>query len=1013
MLAALACAAMAPGVAEAQRGGSLVLYGLPSAAYSGDTLTFSGYLSSSGNPVSGATIYIKDNVRFGGDSVIKTLRTDSSGYFSGTWTARERSSGAWDFYAVFEGSRDVKKARSSEYSVTVYPRQSGSPDAGYVSRQHEGVLYLDRIPSSASAGDQIRFSGSLTTTSGYSVPDATIYIKDNVRFGSDQVIATLRTDSSGYFAGTWTARERSSGAWDFYAVFDGSQQVTKARSSQYSITVADLSARTSVVLDAPPSSVHVGDAVTFTGTVLAGGRPIQWANVEIREDDRFRPDSFLASGQTGSDGRFAIHWRAEKDLIERDLDIFAEFTGGSGYEKSQSARHQVTVSKFGGSLTLDPVPASARIGEIVTFSGRLSIDGHNPEGAAVYVMDRDRLNPDDMLASAYVDASGRFSANWFVEHVDPTNTIEIYAVFEGGGNLGRLTTCDRGVTWDWGGFCLDVKKLKVLDQAPSQPRPRGEDEYMELYYSLNLRSPHVAIVPTPESYSKVSGHIVPVQEGILMWKPLLEDVHGGKWDVSFEVVHPGGSFRQKPDIIMDLVTSDQDSGCIGEYAGWAQVWENPPSPINTVVCSDGGHGYRSSADVSFIAAHEFIHAMGLGHAFNKPGDMMCSIEDGVPTCGTTAGMSKTPSVLNLEAVGCIYGRDGFPSPNNPVRYEERFRLDGGCRGEGAPGAGTTSTGARPPAKAGGTYDHPGLGISFKAPRGWKITHTSDQPEVPGSLAAVMTGPKMGLMEPTISLKIREHDKTFVAVASERDAEFSKATEHGYDIISRKRGTFAGLPTYEMVVEGPFNDDGTPMGESYLRGSELTIYTGDTAYSFTHINDIVAYAAQYGSFEEMLSSLKIRGMDPTTGADGGTYENEDLGVSFRVPHGWTARDLSGSDPWILALDGPKAGAVSPIMGFGTIEHGMTLDEVASYIDSGYVGSTHGIISVERGTVAGLPSFEVEEGVYSPRGFSHDQRATASAVYTDELLYVFMYMNDAEVYERQVGAFRDLLATVRIR
>ena len=68
--------------------------------------------------------------------------------------------------------------------------------------------------------------------------------------------------------------------------------------------------------------------------------------------------------------------------------------------------------------------------------------------------------------------------------------------------------------------------------------------------------------------------------------------------------------------------------------------------------------------------------MGLGHAFNKPGDVMCSREDTGPTCDLSVRRSATPSSLNLGAVAKIYGTDGFSNPNNPVRYESRFAESG-------------------------------------------------------------------------------------------------------------------------------------------------------------------------------------------------------------------------------------------------------------------------------------------------------------------------------------------------
>ncbi|MDA7953664.1 MAG: hypothetical protein MPJ05_07635 [Nitrosopumilus sp.] len=679
-----ACAALAPGMADAQQyAGVLWLDPVPSTATAGDQVRFSGSLTTtSGHSVRDATIHIKDNVSFGRDSTMMTLRTDSSGYFSGTWTARERSSGAWDFYAVFEGSGDVRKARSSEYSVTVYPGRSGSPDAG--PRQYEGVLRLDRIPSTATVGDLVRFSGSLTTTSGHFVSGSTVRIKDNVSFGSDDTIMSLVTGPSGQFSGTWTARERSSGAWDFYAEFRGSQQVTSARSSEYSITVSGTAA-SKITLDAPPSSVRAGDIVTFTGRAEAGRAPLAGAWIEIREDDPFLPDQLLASGHTGSNGRFAITWDVTAGLVEKDFDVYAELLEGAGHAKSQTPRYTVEVTKYGGSLALDPLPASARIGEPVEFSGALSLEGHRPEGAVIYVKDEDPLNPDDLLATAYVGSDGRFSATWFASDVDEDSVADIYAVFEGDGRLGRLTTCDTGVTFDFGGSCMDTVPLRILPSIapgppdlPPRPDPPGGTGYMKLLFSIDTPGPpHVVIVPSPDSYDKVRGHIIPAEEGIRMWSGMLAERYGGDWDVRIDVLHRNAGFMaEKPDIIMNIVDHDGHQECLSEYSGIAYgvLMPAPTLPIQTVVCSTSGGVRNSNTEVSAISAHEFIHAMGLGHTFDKAGDLMCSVEAAGPTCPYSFTHSSVPSLLNLGSIARIYGSDGYQVPNNDFEFLAKYWL---------------------------------------------------------------------------------------------------------------------------------------------------------------------------------------------------------------------------------------------------------------------------------------------------------------------------------------------------
>jgi len=119
---------------------------------------------------------------------------------------------------------------------------------------------------------------------------------------------------------------------------------------------------------------------------------------------------------------------------------------------------------------------------------------------------------------------------------------------------------------------------------------------------------------------------------------------------------------------MNLVTREMDDSCI-DWSGYAQVSFIPIKPVNTVVCADS---FRPTTQIQGTAAHEFIHAVGLGHSFNKPGDLMCSIENGKYTCGLSFSQEKIPSDFNLAAVGKIYGKDGFLNPNSKISYKEKF-----------------------------------------------------------------------------------------------------------------------------------------------------------------------------------------------------------------------------------------------------------------------------------------------------------------------------------------------------
>ena len=735
--------------AEAQTyTGVLVLDPIASKINTGSTVIFSGQLSTtSGHVVQDATIYIKDDVSFGRDDVIRTFTTDGNGEFYGTWTAQPRSSGAWDFYAEYEGSSQVTEARSATYSVqvsssgsthvtldrvssSVYtgdsvtftgtltsggfalsgrtvwiyeddfgpddPLASGTTDnagrfsikwtanAGTVNTGSEEIyakffgdgqysgdesprqtmsvydkrgssLTLDPIPSRVYAGDTVTFTGTLTS-GGSPLSGRTVAICEDDP-GPDKCLTRGTTDNAGRFSIGWTAEAGTVEIeFDIYAEFDGDGQHAGDESSRRIMDVYDKRG-SFLTLDPIPSRAYAGDTVTFTGTLTSGGSPLSGRTVAIYDDDTLRPDDYLARGTTDSAGRFSIGWTVEVGIVEIEFDIYAEFDGDGKYSDDQSRRQPMNVYKRGGSLTLDPIQASAALGEAIPLSGKLMLDGRSPEGAIVYIKDDDTLGFDDLLATAYVDSSGRFATYWIVEDADAFDyTIEIQAVFEGDDLYRRLATPIEE---------LDIDPLapapSPTDPLAPAPSPTEGEGYMKLYYSLDFeRAPRMLIVPSPYSYDAVREYIYPVREGVQLLTSMLEQEYGdGNWSVEVEVVAPGERAAHKPDIIVNLVTSDDDYECRDTVLGYALLTGH--KPVQAAVCYKDG---RTNKDVAATAVHEFIHAVGVGHTFNIRGDRMCSIEDDVPTCPDLSSKSKTPSGLNLAAIVAIYGTDGFQNPNN-------------------------------------------------------------------------------------------------------------------------------------------------------------------------------------------------------------------------------------------------------------------------------------------------------------------------------------------------------------
>jgi len=521
------------------------------------------------------------------------------------------------------------------------------------------------------------------------------------------------------------------------------------------------------------NQVISGDTIVFTGKIFCPSGYIHPSvQVVIYENKFIDNDPILVTTYTNSNGEFSVPWIAKTsdDIDSEGTTIQAKYTaypwGSSGmYYESISEKQIITIKRLLSEISLDPLPASAEIGEMLFFTGKLGLESGSTEGYIVYIKDEDPFDSDDLLATGYVESDGSFSANWIVTNTDEDRITDVYAVFEGADIYWRVTTCDNGMTYQRGGGCNYTIPLQITGEIlppapPPPPAPKLDsdgdgifddndqcvnsaetyngyqdwdgcpdtvppvpptnidsdgdgindnfdscpyvaetfngyqdhdgcsdtipkpipkenlngDEYMKLRYTHTLdKNPVVAIVPAPDSYEQVRKYIIPAQEGVMMWGNDLTREYGGDWNVDFIIIDPNSNkFSMKPDIIMNVVTRNDESGCGVDFAGIAYLqystdesgaWRPSSLPVNTVVCTTGvGFNYDTNR-VSGIAAHEFIHAMGLGHTFNKNNDLMCSVESGVPTCDNTYNKSRTPSDFNLASVKKTYQADGWKNPN--------------------------------------------------------------------------------------------------------------------------------------------------------------------------------------------------------------------------------------------------------------------------------------------------------------------------------------------------------------
>jgi len=271
-------------------------------------------------------------------------------------------------------------------------------------------IYLDAPPSVLYVGQTVTFSGTLVTSGGSPLQGATIYIKDD-DLGPDDLITSGITNKYGEFRVSTTVKnwDEWGGASDIYARFEGVGGYEESKSQIYEVSVyqkvkpqsnvystnslnygstvkksnsynSQLSnygyKPTKITLDTIRTNVYSGQKVTFSGYVTSGGKPLQNAEVQIKDEDFLDLDDTLVTTVRDSKGRFSATWSvrdvdssdrkltsllltlvdptfsivptANKLLNEMEKDtveIYAEFPGSNTYQKSNTC----TVRYSGGS----------------------------------------------------------------------------------------------------------------------------------------------------------------------------------------------------------------------------------------------------------------------------------------------------------------------------------------------------------------------------------------------------------------------------------------------------------------------------------------------------------------------------------------------------------------------------------------------------------------------------------------------------------------------------------------
>jgi predicted Zn-dependent protease len=200
--------------------------------------------------------------------------------------------------------------------------------------------------------------------------------------------------------------------------------------------------------------------------------------------------------------------------------------------------------------------------------------------------------------------------------------------------------------------------------------------YIPVHKFWNKDPLDVIIDINPDTIKMSSKYLPDVKSAIHSWSNLLKTNSGNSTFWNFDVraslneaVHSAIIIKLSGDPMGQICNDSKvTTYAITSYprADGPNAYVNIPT---SCMVTEKEHE-MSHEEIYSTVLHEFGHALGLGHAHNQDGDLMCSTEvtnqmnSTNMTCKPYSVQGAKPSELDIAALFYIYGTDGFNDPNN-------------------------------------------------------------------------------------------------------------------------------------------------------------------------------------------------------------------------------------------------------------------------------------------------------------------------------------------------------------
>ena len=159
-------------------------------------------------------------------------------------------------------------------------------------------------------------------------------------------------------------------------------------------------------------------------------------------------------------------------------------------------------------------------------------------------------------------------------------------------------------------------------------------------------------------------------------------------------------------------------------------------------------------------------------------------------------------------------------------------------------------------------------ISLSVPEGWLLQQYDETQEDYPDVVAV--GPKIGMMNPVISLTVDEtNEKTLDELISQKIESIQEKIDTGeLEIISQEKIIVDGSEAHVINAKGLFSSNNEKFDVKF---QELLIYDNEKSYTLAYSNGVDDFDSQLPRFEETVDSFEILSKDNNSTNESTTKE----------------------------------------------------------------------------------------------------------------------------------------------